>query len=158
MQVSERHYTTPLQDTTLRAAIITALFNEEITLALEAGAKDALQKQGVAAGNITALRVPGAWELAYAANRLFRENRADAVIACGCVIRGETGHYDIVANESAAGLTRVSLDHGRPVMNAVLTVENLGQARARSVADHTNKGAEAARSLIELMNAFTKGP
>jgi 6,7-dimethyl-8-ribityllumazine synthase len=100
------------------------------------------------------LRVPGAWELPFAACRLFREDKADAVIACGCVIRGETSHYDIVAGESASGLMRVSLDFSRPVMNAVLTVENTAQALARCAAGPTNKGAEAARSLVELANAF----
>ncbi|GAB4444843.1 MAG: 6,7-dimethyl-8-ribityllumazine synthase [Turneriella sp.] len=154
MQISERHYKKPVQDHTLRVAVITALFNEEITTALEKGALDELVALGVDAGRIQVVRVPGAWELPYAAGRLFRENRADAVIACGCVIRGETSHYDIVAGESAAGLMRVSLDFSRPVMNAVLTVENTAQALARCAAGPTNKGAEAARSLVEIVNSF----
>lgn len=157
MQVSERHYKTPLRDTTLRVAVITALFNEEITISLEKGAVAALRGLGVSQEKILTLRVPGAWELPYAAARIFSENRADAVIACGCVIRGETGHYDIVANESASGLMRVSLDFRNPVMNAVLTVENPAQAKARAAADDTNKGAEAARSLVELLNGLAGG-
>ena len=154
MQVSDRHYKEPIQDQTLRIAVITALFNEKITIALEKGALDELGALGVDAGRIQVVRVPGAWELPYAACRLFRENRVDAVIACGCVIRGETSHYDIVAGQSAAGLMRVALDFARPVMNAVLTVENTAQALARCAAGSTNKGAEAARALVELVNAF----
>jgi 6,7-dimethyl-8-ribityllumazine synthase len=155
MQISDRHYKEPIQDRTLRVAVITALFNQEITTALEKGALDELLSLGVDAARIQVLRVPGAWELPFAACRLFKEDKADAVIACGCVIRGETSHYDIVAGESASGLMRVSLDFSRPVMNAVLTVENTAQALARCAAGPTNKGAEAARSLVELANAFS---
>lgn len=156
MQIAERHYKQPIQDRTLRIAVITALFNHEITAALEQGALDELLSLGVDAARIQVLRVPGAWELPFAACRLFSEDKADAVIACGCVIRGETSHYDIVAGESASGLMRVSLDFSRPVMNAVLTVENKAQALARCAAGPANKGAEAARALVELINAFSK--
>jgi 6,7-dimethyl-8-ribityllumazine synthase len=156
MQIAERHYKRPIQDRTLRIAVITALFNHEITAALEKGALDELLSLGVDAARIQVLRVPGAWELPFAACRLFSEDKADAVIACGCVIRGETSHYDIVAGESASGLMRVSLDFSRPVMNAVLTVENKAQALARCAAGPANKGAEAARALVELINAFSK--
>lgn len=157
MQASNRYYSTPAKDSGLRVAVITALFNEEITRALGGAAVTQLTTLGVSAANIIQISVPGAWELPYAAARILTANEADAVIACGCVVRGETGHYDIVANESASGLMRVGLDYKKPVMNAVLTVENFAQARARAQADETNKGAEAARSLIELLNAFT-GP
>lgn len=155
MQVSDRLYAEPLKDTSLRIAVITALFNEEITMALERGALEQLSALGIEESRVAVLRVPGAWELPYAAGKIFSENRADALIACGCVIRGETGHYDIVANESASGLMRVALDFARPVMNAVLTVENVAQARARSGSGPTNKGAEAARALVELLNTFS---
>lgn len=154
MQISERFYNTLLKDSSLRVIVITSLFNEHITLELEKAAVEALKKLGVFPQNILTQHVPGAWELPLAAAHAFKEKKADAVIACGCVIRGDTGHYDIVAKESAEGLMRVSLDFLKPVMNAVLTVENLAQAEARSVSDQTNKGAEAARSLVELMNSF----
>lgn len=157
MQASNRNYSTPVKDSKLRVAVITALFNEDITQALAAGAENQLLELGVAAGNILKISVPGAWELPYAAARVLSANQADAVVACGCVVRGETGHYDIVANESASGLMRVGLDFRKPVMNAVLTVENFDQARARAEANETNKGAEASRSLVELLNAFA-GP
>lgn len=154
MQASNRTYSTPIYNADITVAIVTALFNEEITTALEAAAVHQLEALGVSAKNILCVRVPGAWELPYAAGNLLRNARADAVIACGCVVRGETGHYDIVANESASGLMRVSLDLQKPVMNAVLTVENFDQARVRAAKDNTNKGAEAARSLVELLNAL----
>jgi len=157
MQASNRNYSTPVKDSGLRVAVITALFNEDITRALGSAAVAQLMQLGVSAGNITQITVPGAWELPYAAARVLSAHQADAVIACGCVVRGETGHYDIVANESASGLMRAGLDFKKPVMNAVLTVENFGQAQARAQADETNKGAEAARSLVELINAFA-GP
>ncbi len=154
MQASNRSYSTPIINTGISVAIITALFNEDITTALETAAASQLEALGVNQKNIIRVRVPGAWELPFAAAHLLQAQKADAVIACGCVVRGETGHYDIVANESASGLMRVSLDYKKPVMNAVLTVENFDQARSRSAADMTNKGAEAARSLVELLNAL----
>lgn len=154
MQISERRYSTPLKDKSVRVAIVTALFNEKITASLAASAAAELQNLGVDASRILRLNVPGAWELPLAAKKIFAEKRADAIVACGCVIRGDTGHYDIVANESARGLTQVALEFVKPVMNAVLTVENTAQAEARALADETNKGAEAARSLVELLNNF----
>jgi 6,7-dimethyl-8-ribityllumazine synthase len=154
MQASNRTYSTPIYNADITVAIVTALFNEEITTALEAAAVHQLEVLGVSAKNILCVREPGAWELPYAAGNLLRRAGVDAVIACGCIVRGETGHYDIVANESASGLMRVSLDLQKPVMNAVLTVENFEQARARAATDATNKGAEAARSLVELLNGL----
>jgi 6,7-dimethyl-8-ribityllumazine synthase len=152
MQISDRTYSTPLKKKSTRIAVVTALFNDNITRALTAAAVAELKKLGVEESRIMQLEVPGAWELPLAAARIFTERKADAVIAVGCVIRGDTGHYEIVANESARGLMQVSLDSRHPVMNAVLTVENRAQAEARSRADETNKGAEAARSLVELLN------
>jgi len=154
MQASDRYYSTPLKNANLRVAVVTALFNEDITRSLGVAATQQLAELGLPTQNIIHIFVPGAWELPYAAARLLSEGRADAIIACGCVVRGETGHYDIVANESASGLMRAALDAQKPVMNAVLTVENFEQAEARAQKDATNKGAEAARSLVELLNAF----
>jgi len=154
MQISDRMYNEKLRDASLRVAIIVALFNEKITRALAQSAELTLLKLGVDKARILRLEIPGAWELPLAAKKIFNANLADAVIACGCVIRGDTGHYDIVANQSAHGLMQVSLEFAQPVMNAVLTVENLAQAEARARADATNKGAEAARSLVELANVL----
>lgn len=156
MQVSDRFYSTPLKDKTYRIAVVTALFNHTITEPLAQGALDALFKLGVDAARIVQLTVPGAWELPLAAKKIFIDEKADAVIACGCVIQGDTGHYDIVANESARGLMQVALEFTRPVMNSVLTVKNYKQAKKRSQNDATNKGAEAARSLVELLNNFSQ--
>lgn len=150
MQVSDRHYEISLSDKETRVAIITALFNEKMTTALTQGAEEQLKKLGVA--HILHRTVPGAWELPLAAKQILQKNQADAVIACGCVIRGDTSHYDVVVNESARGLMHVALEFSKPVMNAVLTVENPAQAEARTKADPTNKGAEAARALVEFIN------
>lgn len=152
MQISDRTYNEPFRDKSTRVAVITALFNQQITTSLARAAAEQLQKSGLARENIILLEVPGAWELPVAAKRILAQRKAQAVIACGCVIRGETGHYDIVANESARGLMAVSLELNSPVMNAVLTVENAAQAEARARDDESNKGAEAARSLTELLN------
>lgn len=152
MQIADRTYNHPFQDKSIRVAVVTALFNEKITRSLAHAAVSQLQQLGLQAESIINIEVPGAWELPLAAKRVLAAGRVAAVIACGCVIRGETGHYDIVANESARGLMAVSLELGAPVMNAVLTVENATQAEARAEANATNKGAEAARSLAELMN------
>jgi 6,7-dimethyl-8-ribityllumazine synthase len=152
MQISDRKYSTPLKKKSTRIAVITALFNENITRALGAAALAELKKLGVEESRILQLEVPGAWELPLAAKKIFAADKADAVVAVGCVIRGDTGHYEIVANESARGLMQVSLEFAKPVMNAVLTVENAAQAEARACDDDTSKGAEAARSLVELMN------
>ena len=152
MQISDRTYNEPFQDKAARIAVITALFNQNITTSLARAAVAQLQKSGIARENILLVDVPGAWELPVAAKRVLAGGKAQAVIACGCVIRGETGHYDIVANESARGLMAVSMELNLPVMNAVLTVENTAQAEARARNDYSNKGAEAARSLAELMN------
>lgn len=149
MQAS-RYYGIKLKRPELRIAIVTALFNEKITLALESAARLTLKNLG--AKNIISVHVPGAWELPFATDYMFRRDLADAAIACGCVVRGETGHYEIVARESAAGLQAVALRHGRPVLNAVLAVENWEQAQARSGDNADNKGAEAARALVELVN------
>jgi len=150
MQVSDRHYAKQITDRTTRVAIVTALFNETYTRALADGAERELKKLGVR--EVIHLTVPGAWELPLTAKKLFVKNKADAIIACGCVIRGDTSHYEVVVNESARGLMQVALEFARPVMNAVLTVENPTQAQLRSGDDDSNKGAEAARSLVELIN------
>lgn len=152
MQISDRTYNQQFRDRSTRVAVITALFNEQITTSLSRAAVKQLQQLGLSAENIITLEVPGAWELPVASRQVLALHKAQAVIACGCVIRGETGHYDIVANESARGLMAVSLELKLPVMNAVLTVENTAQAQARAQNDESNKGAEAARSLAELMN------
>ena len=134
----------------LRVAVIASRFNAPVVDALVAGALDALAEDGVAKDAVTLLRVPGAWELPLAAAWLARGKRCDAVVALGCVVRGETSHYDVIVDESARGLAAVALETGVPVANGVLACENEAQARARSGDGEANKGREAARAALEM--------
>jgi 6,7-dimethyl-8-ribityllumazine synthase len=128
----------------LTIGIAVATFNQAITDRLLDGAIKALETTGV--GRVMILRVAGAWELPVAAAQLAR--RADAVVAIGAVIKGETDHYEVIVNESASGLTRVALDAAKPVTNAVLAAHTLRQALDRSEPGPGNKGAEAAVAAV----------
>jgi len=148
MQGADQGTAAELSGEGLRIAIVRARFNEPITLALAEHCLAELLALGVQARDIEHLTVPGALEIPVALKALADAGDCDAMIALGCVIRGETYHFKLVANESAAGITRVALDSGLPVANAILTVENEDQARAR-VAD---KGRDAARVAVEMAN------
>jgi len=124
--------------------IAVSTFNQAITDRLLDGAIKALEASGV--GRVLILRVAGAWELPVAAAHLARQ--ADAVVAIGAVIKGETDHYEVIVNESASGLTRVALDASKPVTNAVLAAHTLEQALERSEPGPGNKGAEAAAAAV----------
>ena len=128
--------------------IVQARFNESITNALADACKRELAALGVEAKNITHAKVPGALEVACALQAMAENDKYDALIALGCIIRGETYHFELVANESGCGVTRVSLDHRIPIANAILTVENLAQAEARA----EDKGRDAARVAVEMAN------
>lgn len=128
----------------LTIGIAVATFNQAITDRLLDGAIKALEAFEV--GRVVILRVAGAWELPVAAAHLAR--RADAVVAIGAVIKGETDHYEVIVNESASGLTRVALDAIKPVTNAVLAAHTLEQALDRSEPGPGNKGAEAAAAAV----------
>ncbi len=141
----------------LRIGVCCGRFNRHITDRLLDGALSALAEHGVADADSTVLWAPGAYELPLVAQQLVTRWRADAVIALGAVIRGETGHYDFVAGECAGGLSRVQLDTGVPVVFGVLTTENLEQALERS-ADEDNKGREAAETAIEMANLLKSLP
>lgn len=132
----------------LRIGIVQARFNEEITNALAKACRAELAALGVADVDIDHLSVPGALEVPVALQLLAERNRYQALIALGCIIRGETYHFELVANESGAGVTRVSLDHHVPIANAILTVENQEQAEARV----EEKGRDAARVAVEMAN------
>ena len=140
-----------LDGTGLRIGICCGRFNRHITDRLLASTLRALAEHGVDDGDTTVVWAPGAYELPLVAQALIAGWRADAVIALGAVIRGETGHYDLVAGECAAGLQRVQLDTGAPVVFGVLTTENEEQALARS-GDHEDKGQESAEVAIEMVN------
>jgi len=146
-----------LDGTGLRVGICCGRFNRDITDRLLAGALAGLAAHGVAEGDVLVRWAPGAYELPLVAQHLVTTWDADAVIALGAVIRGETGHYDFVAGECAAGLSRVQLDTGRPVVFGVLTTEDHDQALARS-SDEDNKGEEAAETAIEMVNLLKTLP
>ncbi len=132
----------------LQIGIVQARFNEGITEALAAACREELLALGVQEKNIRHVRVPGALEVPLALQALAEQDEYDALIALGCIIRGETYHFELVANESGAGVTRVSLDTQTPIANAILTTENLEQAVARQ----TEKGRDAARVAVEMAN------
>ena len=132
----------------LRIGIVQARFNAAITDKLAAQCLAELQALGVAAKHIKHVTVPGALEIAVALNALAESEGYDALVALGCIVRGETYHFELVANESGAAVTRVGLDHGMPIANAILTVENEAQAWART----DEKGRDAARVAVEMAN------
>ena len=134
----------------LHIGIVQARFNADITNALAAACKAELLALGVADKDIELITVPGALEVPVALQALAEKGKYDALIALGCIIRGETYHFELVANESGAGVTRIALDYQLPVANAILTTENLEQAIARQ----TDKGRDAARVAVEMANVL----
>ena len=132
----------------LHVAMVQARFNEGITTALAEACRTELLALGVQEKNIRHVTVPGALEVPAALQALAEQDEYDALIALGCIIRGETYHFELVANESAAGVTRIALDYHLPVANAILTTENLEQAIARQ----HEKGRDAARVAVEMAN------
>jgi len=132
-------------------AIVAARFNGEITTRLLDSALDELDAVGVARESITVMPVPGAFELPLAAMALAKTRRYACVVALGCVVRGETPHFEYIASEAASGLQLAALETGVPVAFGVLTVESVEQAEAR-----TAKGAEAVRTALEMADAFAQ--
>jgi 6,7-dimethyl-8-ribityllumazine synthase len=132
----------------LRIGIVRARFNDAVTRKLEEACLGELAALGVASKHITRINVPGALEVPLALKMMADTEDYDALVALGCVIRGETYHFELVANESGAGVTRVALDHQIPIANAILTVENEAQAWARAA----DKGRDAARVAVEMAN------
>ncbi|MBP7934163.1 MAG: 6,7-dimethyl-8-ribityllumazine synthase [Phycisphaerae bacterium] len=139
-----------------RFAIVVSRFNEFISSRLLGGATDALERHGCAGGDITVIWVPGAWEVPMTARKAAASGRFDAVICLGCVIRGETPHFDYVASEAAKGIAQVGLESGMPVVFGVLTADTLEQAINRAGAKAGNKGADAAMTAIEMVNVYAK--
>ena len=134
-----------------RIALLASRFNEVIVARLIEGARDLLLRHGVDDDQLTLVRVPGAFELPLTADKLAASGRYVAIVALGCVIRGETTHYETVCNESNRGLMDVALGAAVPVGNAILTVENEAQAHARSRGGIDSKGADAARACLSLI-------
>jgi 6,7-dimethyl-8-ribityllumazine synthase len=139
-----------------RFAIIASRWNPRITDTLVAGARKTFAENGVAEDAVDVIRVPGAWELPQVAARVAGAGRHAAIVALGCVVRGDTRHYEHVADECARGLMRVALDHRVPVANGVLAVEDYEHARARAGGVHGNKGEEAALAAIEMASLLAR--
>jgi 6,7-dimethyl-8-ribityllumazine synthase len=140
----------------LRIAIVVARFNSFITDKLLAGALEAISKQGGDANQVPVARVPGSLELAVVARKFAAERKFDAVICLGCVIMGETSHYDCVVDGARQGLVEVATQTGVPVVFGVLTCANSDQALDRAGGKHGNAGANAAAVAIEMANLLKK--
>ena len=139
-----------------RFAIIASRWNPRIVEALIDGARRAFAVHGVNDDAVDVVRVPGAWEIPMAAAKLAASERYAAILALGCVVRGETRHYEHVADGCAQGLMRVALDHGVPVLNGVLAVERHQDAQSRAGGTHGNKGEEVALVALEIVDLYTK--
>jgi 6,7-dimethyl-8-ribityllumazine synthase len=151
MQLADQGYdptSALMQGAQLRIGIVQARFNSDITNALANACKDELAALGVVADNIVHVTVPGALEVPTALQALAEQEQFDALIALGCIIRGETYHFELVANESGSSVSRIALDYQIPIANAIITTENMAQAVARQ----TDKGRDAARVAVEMAN------
>jgi len=148
MQGSDKGQAASLDGQNLRIGLVQARFNDKITSALAEACTRELLALGVPERHIRHITVPGALEVSIALQAMADSEHYDALVALGCIIRGETYHFELVANESGAGVTRVSLDSSIPIANAVLTVENDAQAWART----EEKGRDAARVAVEMAN------
>ena len=138
-----------------RVAIVVARFNSFINENLVDGALDVLKRQGLVPDEqITLVRVPGAVEIPLAVKKLAKSGKIDAIVALGCVIRGETYHFELVANENSKGMAQVMLEYEIPVAFGVLTTDNVEQAIQRAGTKAGNKGAEAALSALEMINVL----
>ncbi len=132
--------------------IVVSRFNSLVTNQLLAGALDCLRRHGAAESNITVVHCPGAFEIPQIAHQLANAGKVDAVICLGCIIRGETPHFEYIATAVANGVSRIALDTGVPVAFGVLTTETLEQALERAGAKAGNKGWDAAMSALELVH------
>ena len=148
MQGADQGQAAELAGEGLRIGIVRARFNDAITQRLATACVAELERLDVEPSDIRHVTVPGALEVPLALKAMAESGDFDALVALGCVIRGETYHFELVCNESGAGVTRVALDHGVPVANAILTVEDEAQAWARA----EDKGRDAARVAVEMAN------
>src|SRR5579872_1851769 len=140
----------------LRFALVVSRFNSFITDRLLAGAVDALESSGADPDSVTVVHVPGSFEIPLTAKKLAEAGRTDAVIAIGCILRGETAHFDYVASEVARGVQLAQLDTGIPVIFCVLTCDTLEQAIDRAGLKSGNKGYDAGLAAIEMANLSKK--
>ena len=141
---------------TKKFSIVAARWNSQIMERLVGGALSAFDQHGVNGSSISVFRVPGAFELGLACQEVARTEKFDAVIALGCVIRGDTPHFDYICAETARGLGQIALQEAIPVAFGVLTVDNLDQALERSDENSQNKGREAVLTVIETLQTLEK--
>lgn len=134
-----------------RIAVIAAEWNPKVTDTLLKGAVNTLKENGVKKKNIQILRVPGTFELTTAADLLLARTQVDAVICIGCVIQGETRHFEFICQAVSQGLTNVAIKHGRPVIFSVLTCDTMQQALDRAGGQHGNKGVEGAVTALKMV-------
>jgi 6,7-dimethyl-8-ribityllumazine synthase len=142
----------------MRLVIVAGRFNDSVTKPLLEGALDGLREHGIDPSDVPVVWVPGAYEIPLVAQRLAGAGDVDAVICLGAVIRGGTPHFDYVAGQCAAGVTRVALDTGVPVIFGVLTTDDVDQAMERAGGSEGNKGREAALSAIEMVDLLRQLP
>ncbi len=152
------HYEGNLDATGMRLAVVAGRFNDSVTKPLLDGAMEALRERGLDPGDVPVAWVPGAYEIPLVAKRLAASGEVDAVVCLGAVIRGGTPHFDFVAGECAAGVTRAALDTGVPVIFGVLTTDDVGQAMDRAGGPEGNKGYEAAVTAIEMVDLMRQLP
>ncbi|MFO0959625.1 MAG: 6,7-dimethyl-8-ribityllumazine synthase [Isosphaeraceae bacterium] len=141
-----------------RFAVVVARFNGLITESLLSGCLDAFQRHGVAGDRLDVVRVPGSFEVPVVARRLAETKGYAAVVCLGCIIRGETGHYDHVAGQAASGVMLAGMATGVPVIFGILTTDTVDQALNRAGIKSGNKGADAALAAIEMANLFARLP
>jgi len=140
----------------MRFALVASRFNEFITGKLVSAAIDAIVRHGGDADQITEVWVPGSFEIPMTAKKLAMSGRFDAVICLGCVIRGDTPHFDYIAAEASKGVAQVGLESGVPTIFGILTTDSIEQAIERAGTKAGNKGADAATAAIEMVNLFAK--
>ena len=140
----------------MKIAIVASRFNPEVVEGLIAGALDGLVQSKIAAEDVTLVRVPGAFEIPLAAQRAAVSGKFDAIVALGAVIRGETAHFEYISQHATLGVGRVALDCRIPVAFGILTTDTDEQAIARSRPDENNKGLEAARAAVEMVETLKR--
>src|SRR5437868_12936179 len=140
----------------MRVAVVASRFNDEVVEGLLEGARRGLVEAGVDWSTVPVFRVPGAFEIPLAAKKCATSGKFDAVIAIGCLIRGETPHFEYISNQTSLGIGQVALDTGVPVSFGVITVNSDEQAEARSGENKENKGYEAAMAAIEMVHLLRR--
>ena len=146
----------PLDAKGLKVALIASRFNEFVTAKLVEGALDGLVRHGADPKNLTLVKVPGSFELPQVAARLAGQGNYDAIVALGCLIRGETPHFDLIAAEAAKGLAQAGVSSGVPVIFGVLTCDTMEQAVDRAGGKAGNKGWDAALAAIEMVSLYRR--